>query len=234
MAAFAASTRASMACGSAKNAPWPGRSPLVARRPFTSCAECARRGPAAPAVRGQQRGAAGGRRLELSRPNSVPTHRVCFFGFGADDEEYEDELTVAKLQVGMFGPVEEFKRELDKLASLMDTENEGAMQELERLVFKKETLSNVAGRLDRRALREEGADVGLDKWLGITLLVAVERSLKLPKVRSLADLKASLTMLGGLITDEVVAVELLWTPQEEGDSYSKEELLADYPSLANL
>lgn len=107
----------------------------------------------------------------------------------ADDQEYEDELTVAKLQVGvegvgaaavamgnhgrpgrnqpgaalpaalrlshananasparraracpgppvlcrqvgMFGPVEEFKRELDKLASLMDTEDEGAAQEL--------------------------------------------------------------------------------------------------------
>jgi uncharacterized membrane protein len=62
----------------------------------------------------------------------------------------------------------------------------------------------------------------------------VERTLKLPKVRSLADLKACLTMLGGLLADEVVAVELLWTPQEEGDAYSKEELLGDYPSLANL
>ncbi len=36
-----------------------------------------------------------------TRANSVPQHRVCFFGFGGnDDEEYEDELTVAKLQVG--------------------------------------------------------------------------------------------------------------------------------------
>jgi uncharacterized membrane protein len=34
--------------------------------------------------------------------------------------------------------------------------------------------------------------------------------------------------------DDVVAVELLWTPQEEGDSYSKDELLQDYPTLANL
>jgi len=33
-------------------------------------------------------------------------------------------------QVGIFGKVEEFKRELDKVASLMDTENETAMQEL--------------------------------------------------------------------------------------------------------
>ena len=58
--------------------------------------------------------------------------------------------------------------------------------------------------------------------------------MKLPKVRSLQDLKKCLTMLGGLRQDDVVAVELLWTPQEEGDAYSKDELLADYPSLANL
>lgn len=76
--------------------------------------------------------------------------------------------------------------------------------------------------------------MGLDKWLCITLLVAVERGLKLPKIRSLEDLKKCLTMLGGLLADEVIAVELLWTPQEEGDAYSKDELLADYPTLANL
>jgi hypothetical protein len=33
------------------------------------------------------------------------------------------------------------------------------------------------------------------------------------KVRSLADLKQCLTMLGGLTLDDVIAVELLWTPQ---------------------
>lgn len=77
-------------------------------------------------------------------------------------------------------------------------------------------------------------DVGLDQWLAITLIVAAECSLRLPKVRSLADLKKCLALLGGLRVDDVVAVELLWTPQEEGDAYSKDELLADYPALANL
>lgn len=77
-------------------------------------------------------------------------------------------------------------------------------------------------------------DVGLDKWLCVTLLVAVERPLKLPKVRSLEDLKKCLALLGGCTVDDVVAVELLWTPQEEGDAYSKDEMLLDYPSLATL
>jgi uncharacterized membrane protein len=48
------------------------------------------------------------------------------------------------------------------------------------------------------------------------------------------DLKESLAELGSLSPDLIVAVELLWTPQERGDSYSKDELLVDYPNLINL
>jgi uncharacterized membrane protein len=48
------------------------------------------------------------------------------------------------------------------------------------------------------------------------------------------DLKESLNVLGSLSPDTLVAVELLWTPQERGDAYSKDELLLDYPSLVNL
>lgn len=48
------------------------------------------------------------------------------------------------------------------------------------------------------------------------------------------DLKEALNMLGSLSPDLVVAVELLWTPQERGDAYSKDELLADYPQLVTL
>jgi uncharacterized membrane protein len=66
----------------------------------------------------------------------------------------------------------------------------------------------------------------------VTLIVAVERAMKLPRVRSLGDLKKCLAMLGGV--GDVIAVELLWTPQEEGDAYGKDEMLADYPTLALL
>jgi hypothetical protein len=48
------------------------------------------------------------------------------------------------------------------------------------------------------------------------------------------DLKESLELLGSVPPDALVAVELLWTPQERGDAYSKDELLVDYPGLMNL
>eukprot|EP00878_Enallax_costatus_P014047 GHUV01014689.1.p4 GENE.GHUV01014689.1~~GHUV01014689.1.p4 ORF type:complete len:123 (+),score=45.16 GHUV01014689.1:1840-2208(+) len=104
----------------------------------------------------------------------------------------------------------------------------------ERSKFKQETLSNVGGRYTTAALRESGADVGLDKWLCITLLLAAEATVKLPKIKSLQDLQEALTMLGSLPPDLIVAVELLWTPQERGDSYAKDEMLTDYPQLVLL
>ncbi|KAF8057896.1 coq6 [Scenedesmus sp. PABB004] len=195
---------------------------------------------------------------------------VAFFGRQADPD-----LTVAKLQVGVFGQVEEVQRELDRIAGLLDSDDEDAMADLvhdvvvlltrraqycgyahtalfmtddldeleqkynqaslkERAKFKAETLSNVGGRVVTEALRETGADVGLDKWLCITLLLAAEATVKLPKIRGLQDLQESLTLLGSLPAESIVAVELLWTPQERGDSYAKDELLADYPKLVTL
>ncbi|GFH18747.1 uncharacterized protein HaLaN_15601, partial [Haematococcus lacustris] len=44
----------------------------------------------------------------------------------------------------------------------------------------------------------------------------------------------SLKMLGGVRVDDLLAYEMMWTPQDDGDAYSKDELLADYPTLAML
>ena len=33
---------------------------------------------------------------------------------------------------------------------------------------------------------------------------------------------------------QVMAVEVLWTPQDENDSYTKDDLFFDYPSLNTL
>eukprot|EP00882_Tetradesmus_deserticola_P002617 GHRQ01002783.1.p1 GENE.GHRQ01002783.1~~GHRQ01002783.1.p1 ORF type:complete len:270 (+),score=108.58 GHRQ01002783.1:180-989(+) len=210
------------------------------------------------------------RQVACNYSGSRDLPRVAFFG-----RQEDPDLTVAKLQVGVFGQVEKFQRELDRIASVLDSDDEEAMGELvhdvvvflsrnleycsygqtalfmtddfdeleqkynqasisERSKFKAETLSNVGGRMLTSALRESGSDVGLDKWLCITLIMAAEATVKLPKIRSLEDLRQSLSLLGSLPPDAIVAVELLWTPQEPGDSYSKDELLHDYPKMAHL
>jgi uncharacterized membrane protein len=37
--------------------------------------------------------------------------------------------------------------------------------------------------------------------------------------------------LGAIRVDALQAVEVLWTPQEEGDTLTEDELLSDYPQL---
>ena len=81
---------------------------------------------------------------------------------------------------------------------------------------------------------DDAPDVGLDQWLCVTLVFCVEGRLNLGKVRQASDLQRALKVLGGVRSSDVVAVELLWTPEAEGDHYSKDELLSEHPTLATL
>lgn len=40
--------------------------------------------------------------------------------------------------------------------------------------------------------------------------------------------------LGVFLQDQVAAVEVMWTPQAEGDTLTAEELMIDYPKLVPL
>ncbi|GFH18745.1 uncharacterized protein HaLaN_15599, partial [Haematococcus lacustris] len=51
---------------------------------------------------------------------------VFLFGFGDDDEE-EERCTVVKLQVGVFGDIAKWQRDLERLSSLYDTDEEGGL-----------------------------------------------------------------------------------------------------------
>eukprot|EP00198_Chlamydomonas_reinhardtii_P012775 XP_001702112.1 membrane protein [Chlamydomonas reinhardtii] len=250
----------------------PAVSARSAARAFKPC-DSASAGPAAVCA---SRPAHSGRRGQSIQTEAVARPSVYFFGFGGDDEDYEENYTVMKVQVGMFGDVKKWQKDLERLSEQFDTEDEEGLHYIlqdtvtkllrnmeyisyaatagkvydnldeceqkfnqvsleERSKFKEETFSNVDGRRRTRALDVSSSpDVGLDTWLCCTLVVAVEGKFKLPKVNSAADLKKALTLLGSASPDTLLAFELLWTPQAEGDSYSKDELLGDFPTLALL
>ncbi|GIL80957.1 hypothetical protein Vretimale_9337 [Volvox reticuliferus] len=213
---------------------------------------------------------------ESIRPQAVARPSVFFFGFGGDDDGYEEDYTVVKVQVGLFGDVRKWQKELERLSELFDTDDEESLHFIlqetitkllrnmeyvsygqtagkvfdnlddcerkfnqvsleERTKFKEETYSNVDGRRRVRSIDIKPSwDSGIDNWLCATLVVAVEGRLKLPKINSSADMRKALTTLGSITPDALLAFELLWTPQAEGDSYNKEELLQDFPNLALL
>ena len=47
-------------------------------------------------------------------------------------------------------------------------------------------------------------------------------------------LKAGLEALGGLGAEQVLAVEVLWTPSDERDVFTRDDIMTDYPTLKTL
>ena len=112
----------------------------------------------------------------------------------------------------------------------------------ERSKFSRETLSNVnnqlrqapetaaiAGQSESGALTTPMTDPG--EYLVVTLLVGTQGPLNLPPVNSTEDLRQALSVLGGVASDRLLALEVLWTPQASGDVLTRDDLLVEYPHL---
>lgn len=108
----------------------------------------------------------------------------------------------------------------------------------ERSKFSRETLSNVNSQI--KQLATTGAETSGSivptttepgEHIVVTLLVGAQGKLQLPNVTSEADLRQALQQLGGVAGDRLLALEVLWTPQAEGDVLSKQDLLVEYPEL---
>ena len=110
----------------------------------------------------------------------------------------------------------------------------------ERSKFSQETLSNVNSQLRQalsNSLDEEAGDLvktedqASNDYIIVTLVVGAQGKLELPKINDAEDLKQSLRAIGGIAGERLLAVEILWTPQAEGDTLSSDDILAQYPDL---
>ncbi|KAK9846505.1 hypothetical protein WJX81_005518 [Elliptochloris bilobata] len=122
-------------------------------------------------------------------------------------------------------------RKENGLDSGEDAFNEVSLQE--RGKFKEETLVNVGGRSRSNRMSRGGGD-GMQELIVVTLLVAVQGKLQLPRITSREELVTALNRLGAVREDQLMAMEVLWTPQDESDSYTRDELFLDYPDLNTL
>lgn len=130
-----------------------------------------------------------------------------------------------------------------KQASLEAAENQfNRLALAERSKLTAETLSNVGNMLRqadqaKAALPDAGgalAETQFDKpgeFIVVTLLVATQGKLQLPAVSSSQDLRQALSQIGSVSPDNLLAMEVLWTPQAEGDTLSSEDVLVGYPDL---
>ncbi|KDP23630.1 hypothetical protein JCGZ_23463 [Jatropha curcas] len=103
----------------------------------------------------------------------------------------------------------------------------------ERGKFDEETLVNV-NNIKKQSTSSQRANGFNNEYIVITILVAAEGVHKLPAINSSGDLKEALQKLGSIPASKILAVEVLWTPQNENDTLTERELLEDYPLLRPL
>lgn len=107
----------------------------------------------------------------------------------------------------------------------------------ERSKFTEETLSNYQGQLRQGTTPESDINGALvesqnpGEYIIVTLLVGVQGKLELPTVNGSDDLHQALRQIGSLSSDRLLAIEVLWTPQAEGDTLTSDDVLAEYPDL---
>ncbi|MDB9374636.1 DUF1517 domain-containing protein [Nodularia sphaerocarpa] len=113
----------------------------------------------------------------------------------------------------------------------------------ERSKFSEETLSNVNNQLKAALNRDAlpAADQfdnptqliseGPGEYLIVTLLAATLGKFEIPEINSADDLRQALRRIGGIPGDQLLAIEVLWTPQAEGDTLTSDDILAEYTDL---
>jgi uncharacterized membrane protein len=104
----------------------------------------------------------------------------------------------------------------------------------ERSKFTVETLVNVGGQVQQRAM-PSGPSQEVASHIVVTLLLGTADDRPLFKsISSASELRAVLQRLGSISPAYLLVYELLWTPQDEADSLSSDELIANYPELVTL
>jgi uncharacterized membrane protein len=106
----------------------------------------------------------------------------------------------------------------------------------ERSKLSSEVTTNVDGR--RRAEAEATVQAGdadaTNDFIAVTLLVASRRPIPLKSVDSADQLKDALRLLGAVPSSDLLALEVIWQPDAEGDVLEASELLTAYPQLRHL
>jgi uncharacterized membrane protein len=116
---------------------------------------------------------------------------------------------------------------------------------IERSKFSEESVSNYNNQLKRAGDRpSSSSDLAKSgtaalaeapgEYIIATVLVATQGKLNLPSISSDQDLRRALSQIGSVSSDDLLAIEILWTPQAEGETLSADEVVAEYPNLQRL
>ena len=73
-----------------------------------------------------------------------------------------------------------------------------------------------------------------NEYIAITILVATKKDLALNNSADSQLITESLRILGAISSNDLMALEVIWQPEGEGEILSEEELITQYPNLKHL
>jgi len=103
----------------------------------------------------------------------------------------------------------------------------------ERSKLSGERTTNVSGARSGSRVGVGDADA-ISDYIAVTLLVASRARLSLKPVSGSEELREALRVVGSVPSDQLLALEVIWQPDGEGEVLSADELITAYPDLKHL
>jgi len=106
----------------------------------------------------------------------------------------------------------------------------------ERSKLKAELTSNYSGQISTSTKNESnpGDPHSTNEYIAITILVATKKDLKLQNSANNELITEALRILGSISSNDLIALEVIWQPDGEGETLREEELVIQYPNLKHL
>lgn len=107
----------------------------------------------------------------------------------------------------------------------------------ERSKLKAELTTNVSGHQHANSTVDASKSGDADatsEFIAVTLLVATRSPVKLNGAGNGEQLRETLRILGSISSTDLMALEVIWQPDGQGDVLSADELVTAYPQLAHL
>ncbi|MDJ0518558.1 MAG: DUF1517 domain-containing protein [Trichodesmium sp. MO_231.B1] len=162
-------------------------------------------------------------------------------GFAAGRVQVLQEATLSLLRHPEYWSYGAAQSEQARLDSAEAKFNQYALTE--RSKFSEETLSNYNNQLISKDVQTalpvsdtNGELVSQQpeapgEYIVVTIIVGTQGKLILPTINSTEDLRRALSQMGSISSEQLLAVEVLWTPQASGDTLTSDDMIAEYPDV---
>jgi uncharacterized membrane protein len=105
----------------------------------------------------------------------------------------------------------------------------------ERAKLSEELTVNLDGARRQAARRDSALSSEVGQYLVVTLVVATGYpAFEAYQTPSLKDIEDTLERLGTLLTSDLLALEVIWSPENPDDTLTEDELIVEYPELSAL